>query len=673
MPFYVSEAAPDAFTRVADDLMAGKLDFSPVDPHFSYPDRRELHLPFDDDLTTQGNTSWQLFYSGFGVPAVLLKAYKTTGNTAYLAATRDFLLGWHDYERTTIAGGVFTWNDHSVASRGLVTADFWYNYRNSPLFNPDEAEDIVALAEQTARLLAEKRLYTYRTNHGFMQNTALAKLALTFPQSPGMQDYKTLAFARMYEQLDYLFSPDGVVEEHSPGYHAFGIGLLDDMVALIEADKQPVPASLVDLRAKAHAFLDHIVRPDGSLPRIGDTHMNDAFLAGEGYSAAAPEKGLEKSALYGRSGYAVHEVEKASQTGLPTQLSAFWGYVPYMGHIHANEMSLHLWAGGNDWWTASGYWPYSRNDRIKATCWSSSNAPHLLDEPCPAPARTTQVLGTAHTSDAYALDMSRSTADGFKARRQIVSLGGDVVLTLDSFEDAGPRTAQIVWRTDPKSELTGDQLNFVRLHAASTPAGLAAEFLSSPEAKIKTVRADPDSTLGWAVDGTVKAAHTVVQNLPSNGSWALNVSVVEAGKAPRFEGGAQMVRWSGPEDWQVRLPLDGQARMIERAGSELLVHASTSQPAARLTLTPAPEAAQKNEHSLAAFEAAGQRYGKRFDPFVKYRVRLTWVLAALGVLHVAFLLGLRYAPSRLRMAGLWMPIIAWPALMVWVMAFYLAK
>lgn len=672
-PFFASEVAPQSFVQAADALLAGKIDFTALDANFSYPEQRSFRPPFDADLVNSGNSSWQLFYAGFGLPAVYLKAYQTSENLAYLEATRDFLLGWHQYEASQLTPGPFIWNDHAVASRGLLTADFWYQYRNSPLFNQDDAQAIIALARQTARLLAHERLYTYRTNHGTMQNTALAKLALTFPHVPEMSDYKALAFARMHEQLDFLFSEDGVVQEHSPGYHAFGIALLDDMVALLEADRQPVPGSLMTLRARAHAFLDHIARPDGSLPRIGDTHANDAALAGAGHSVSAPTHGAAKSALYGQSGFAVHEVMESRLASVPTQLAVFWGYVPYMGHIHANEMSLHLWAGGTDWWTASGYWPYSRDDRAEAICWSSSNAPHLLDEPCPPAERDTRVLGVAHASDTYALDLSRSTPDGFTARRQILSVTGDLVLTLDSFEDTSPRTAQIVWRSDPKSELAEHRNNFVRLQTAQQTVGLAAAFLSSAQAQIDAVHRDPDSTLGWVMDGAVRPAHTLVQTLPSNGSWALNVSAIEADRVPRFNGDAQMVSWSGPEDWHIRLMLDGQGMTIQRTGPELKIQHPQGQLAKRLTLSPAHDGAQGRERSLAAFQAVKQRYGTPFNPFTPYRVRLTWVLAALGAVHFAFLLGLKYCPRPIRTAGLWAPVIAWPLLMAWIMYFYLVQ
>lgn len=675
-PFHASKAEPEAFVRVADDLLAGKIDFSPLDPHFSHPEGRRLRLPFDAELVSLGDSSWQLTYAGFSVPAVLLRAYDATGREAYLAAARDFMRGWWAFERTNLITGDFTWNDHAVASRALVIGHFWHRYRNSALFDAADAQDIRALVRQTARLLAEERLYTYRTNHGFMQNTGLAKLALTFPDLPGMQDYKALAFSRMQEQLGYLFGADAVVLEHSPGYHAFGIGLLDDMIALLAADGQTTPAALVSLRAQALDFLDHILRPDGTLPRIGDTHPDDIMLLA-GHEAALPLPGAQagsgRSAVYPLSGYAVHEAEGGPVSGAPSQLAVFWGYVPYMGHAHANEMSLHLWAAGNDWWTASGYWPYSRDDRSAAICWSGSNAPHLVNEACPGAARTARVLGSTRDGAQFALDLGRDGPDGLKIRRQILSLGADLLLTLDSFEDRASRPARIVWRTDPDSRLLDARDGFFRLRSPDAATDLAVQFLASPQTTLESVRADPGSTIGWAVEGLVRPAHAFVQHLPSRASWALNVSVIEPAQKPRFGGAAAMTRWSGPESWSIRVPLDGQARIVERTGADILVRDAGGQPLSRLTLAPVPENEQIDSKSHAAFKAAQARYGKRFDPYTTYRIRMTGVLLALGALHFLYLFGLRYVPPQARKIGFALPFIAWPGAVLWLMTVYFAQ
>lgn len=675
-PFYAVTAGPEAFIRVADDLLAGKIDFTPLNPHFTPLERDRFELPFDAELVTLGDSSWQLNYAGFAVPAVLLRAYDATGREAYLAAARDFMRGWWAFERVNLTSGIFTWNDHAVASRALVISHFWLRYRNSALYNEAHANDILALAGQTARLLAEDRLYTYRTNHGFMQNTGLAKLALIFPGLPAMSGYKALAFSRMQEQLDYLFGAEGIVLEHSPGYHAFGISLLDDMIALLAADGQPVPDSLVSLRAQALDFLDQILRPDRSLPRIGDTHPNDILLLA-GQEAAArlsgPRADASKPALYPKSGYAVHKVESGQNAGVPSQLSVFWGYVPYMGHIHANEMSLHLWAGGNDWWTASGYWPYSRNDRGEAICWSGSNAPHLTDEPCPGAARGAKVLGRAHDGTQFILDLGRDGPDGLKIRRQIVSLGGSLLLTLDSFQDQTPRPARIVWRTDPDSTLLDSRDGFFRLRSPDAATNLAVQFLSSPHAPVENIHADHASTIGWVMEGTVRPAHSFVQQLASEASWALNVSVIEPAEKPRFDGAATVTRWSGAESWKIKVPLDGQALTVERLGAEIQVRGADGQPGSRLTLAPVPEDEQTDEKSLAAFKAAQDRYGKPFDPFTSYRLRITWVLLALGALHFAYLFGLRYVRPQVQRIGVVLPIIAWPALVLWLTTVYFAK
>ena len=677
-------ARPSDVVAAAEQLLLGKIDLSVLGIDTgSLGHALVFRPPFDDTLVFRGDSSWQLAYSGFLVPSIFLRAFDATGREEFLAAARDFILGWWNFEQRALLPEGLLWNDHAIASRAIVLSEFWYSYRHHTLFSEPDAQAVIALVENTARLLSRKRLYTYRTNHGFMQNIGLAKISLSFSGMRKMDEYNELAFQRMLEQIDYYFGAEGMVLEHSPGYHVFGMELLDDMIALMDAAGRSVPASVTATREKALTFLWQILRPDGTLPRVGDTHPGDALArfpdrvaAWVGEAAVQGVNGRSAAVIFGKSAYAIHRMWVADR-GTETRgiaaghLTAFWGYLPYMGHKHADELSLHLWASGTDWWTAVGYWPFTRNDRDRAICWDGSNAPHRVGEPCGKSERTARALGTAHNETGFALDLLREGPDGFRVRRQILSLTSGVWLTLDSFDDVQQRRARVVWLSGPMNSVVRSGTNFYRLESSRSPDGLAVQFLASEKTPVRFAFGETGSTTGWVVDGGVRRAPAFVVELPSKDSWSLNVSILEAKKQARFVADARMIHWRGPEAWKIAVPLQEGTLTIERTGGQILVHDNTSGAPASLTMNEIPASDQVDQAAFQSYSQAESRYGKPFKPYIKYRVRVTWVLMILALFHFVYLLGLSRLGDRLRLYGLIAPVVCWPALMTWLFTVYL--
>jgi len=685
-----NNAKPSDIVAAAEQLLLGRLDLSAlgsilrveIGPLGRAP---TFHRPFDEDLVFSGDSSWQLAYSGFLVPSIFLRAFDATGRDEFLAAARDFILGWWAFEKDALLPEGFLWNDHAIASRAIVLSEFWYRYRYHRLFNAPDAQAVIALAENTARLLSRKSLYTYRTNHGFMQNIGLAKIALSFPGTRKMDEYKVLSFERMREQIKYFFGSEGVVLEHSVGYHVFGLVLLDDMITLMEAAGRSAPASVIAIRAKALAFLRQILRPDGSLPRVGDTRPGDALdmvpkRAAAWANEAAVDGEIRRGAtvIFEKAKYAIHHMwvadrGEATRSATVGNLTVFWGYVPYMGHKHADDISLHLWVNGTNWWTAVGYWPYTRNDRGRAICWDGSNAPHRVGESCGKSERTTRALGTAQNDTSFALDLVREGPEGFRVRRQILSLTSGVWLTLDSFNDAQRRQAHIVWLSDSMNSVSRSGTNFFRLESSRSPDNLAVQFLTSEKKPVRFTIGDIGSTIGWIVDNksSVRPAPAFVVELPSKDTWSLNVSVLETNKQPRFAAEARMTYWRGPEEWKIAVPLREGTLTIERNGGKILVQDNNSSGAsATLTMNEIPSSNQVDKAAIQSFRKAETRYGETFKPYTKYRIRVTWILIGLTFIHYLYLLGLVRLNDRWRSYGLIVPMVFWPALMTWLFTVY---
>ena len=181
-----------------------------------------IGFPFDASDIDKGPPSWQLALAAFAVPEVLLDAYEATGRDEFLLAARDVILGWASYERAAWFPRGFLWNDHATAARVVVLTEFWRLYRDHPAYEPRVARSVLRLVERSRQLLAKPSHFTFSTNHGVLQNLALLHISLAFPTLPASDRHKQVALSRLSEQMTFFVNDEGVVLEHSAGYHASG-------------------------------------------------------------------------------------------------------------------------------------------------------------------------------------------------------------------------------------------------------------------------------------------------------------------------------------------------------------------------------------------------------------------------------------------------------------------
>jgi len=276
----------------------------------------EVHLPFDPADLDRGTGQWQLHFSALVVPEILIDAYRLTGREEFYAMARDVILAWAAYEKSAWFNRGFLWNDHAVANRVRILADFWSIYRHRPDYRPEVARQIWQFAARTGAMAAKPDQYTFATNHGVMQNLSLWQVCIAFPFLSRVEQYKQLALARLKDEMGFYISPDGVVLEGSADYHEFGLFLLGAALRYSTLLGLDVPPEWAQKYQRAKQFSEEIRRPDGSLPRYGDTAggTHHAFapvteINGKGeftrLMKANEELHPDPFALYPASGYAV--------------------------------------------------------------------------------------------------------------------------------------------------------------------------------------------------------------------------------------------------------------------------------------------------------------------------------------------------------------------------------
>lgn len=583
-------AAVQAARRIlAGELALPSLPVLPIGPGFSAA-QLEAGVPVQ-----------QVFIASLIVPDLLLRAYEHTPDPAFLAAAERYLRGFATHEAAAQFPTGLLFNAHAVANRAAVLARFWRHARASA----DEplARDVHRLAQRTAALLCKPSLFIAGTNHGVMQNVALLQLAAAFPALPGTEARRDLAQRRLDQQLPMYIAADGAVLEHAAGYHFHGVVLSGYVVRLLREMGQPVPANWLRAHDASRQVLATLQRPDGSLPPIGNTYRYAWRLP----ALVVPDGDGWAHALQGRpsftqtlplSGQAVWWDGEGIQTVVP------WGWFAQHGHTRAQEMSLLIWADGTDWNTNTGYWPNGDEAGFNlAAGWAGGNGPHLVGEAGHS-RRRTSVLAQAQRDGLRLLDLERVVADGPRVRRQIIQWQARQWLVLDSFDDAQQRPLRVLWTGAPETVQTAADERAFTLRREGSPLRFTVAVEGSPGVTATALSGSRSPFGGWvAFDRQAVAAPAVDARLPAG--WMLTTLQLTTGDTATPLR-ARMQRYTGPDDWEVVLPLGDTPVRLARRGSELRVDDS-----ARVPLT----AAAPVDAELAAIERAGDAVRREFPRF----------------------------------------------------------
>ncbi|EHR71988.1 Heparinase II/III-like protein [Burkholderiales bacterium JOSHI_001] len=574
----------------------------------------------------QGPPTFRLFMASLSLERLLLVAWRNTGQERWLRTALNRIEQFAAHEASKRHDRGFLWNDHAVAGRASPLILAWLALEQHPELKAAHAPALLGLVQRTGRMLAKADQFTVRTNHGVMQNLALLQLAAAFPLLPESGDWRELADQRLRLQLGFYVSPEGVVLEHSPGYHFMGTQLLAWAQRLRQLNGLPADPLLEAARAGTTAVLADLLRPDGTLPAIGNTdgHTPHAMVAGPAVTTA---NSAER--IYPASGWGIWWSDRAGSNGSQTVFT--WAYHLGHGHKHADEGAFTWWAAGLTWITGVGYWPYGEPLVRKTYDWPGANALHGRSEG-PTSTRESRLLAQGAADGLRAADMERIRADGARLRRTLVQVDPATLLVLDFHEDVSDGVATY-WTFGPE----------LRLH----PSAAANAWTSEPRQDGLSLTmaldstANPSTSSAFPVQG-LAAGWTTVQRQPrqvttvkvatedARGATATLFHLVHTPGA-----GAHVVLAPGarPEQWKVQISWDKTSRQVERSASLLRLTDGATPPAGlpALSLSLQPVQAVPTQAALrAAYATAVRRYPPWRDLW-DYRVNAGWWVLVLAL------------------------------------------
>jgi Heparinase II/III-like protein/Heparinase II/III N-terminus len=634
-PLRGADAVAAARRILAGELALPKLPVLPVGADFQVAD-------LDREPPVQ-----KLWAASLIVPDLLLRAYEDTPDPAFFAAAKRYLRGFIEHERGRWLESGWTWNGHATTNRVAVLARYWKFARRIDAGDTDMAALVHEHAARLAARLAKPTLFVANTNYGLMQNLGLVELAAAFPSLPQAAERRALALQRTQRQLPFYMSDEGIVLEHSPGYHFHGVLATGFLVRVLQASGQTVPAALQRAHDKSLDFMAQLQRPDRSMPLLGNTFRYQWRLPQLlGVDDAAWEKNLKQrasfAALHPVAGYSVVWDRGAAGTGTHSVVS--WGRFMGHGHQRAQEMSLAVWAAGTDWSTNTGYWPGDDpHGEELAKGWDGGNAPHLLGE-TPAGKRHTRLLGQVDAPGLRLLDLERAVDGGPSLRRQILQVDGDAWIVLDTVADGGNRPLRVLWTAAPETELRVDGARAFSLRREGQDLGMSLAFDGPAAASATPLRGSLAPFGGWvAFDRRAVPAPAVDARLQPGGGWMLTrLQLAPAAALASLLPPA--ANFASAEDWEATLQRPEGPLRLQRRGSELI--ATTVAGAQRLALLPGPEVSAAQDTIAASMQSLLTQY-PRFREALAERREASVLMAALAVLLLAgALAATRLAPQR---------------------------
>jgi hypothetical protein len=650
---------PQDRPQAAHEIYEGRLHA----PNFS---ATRLQLQgWPGDLFVGGPT-FQLVMASLAVEDLLLRDAESSGRREHYALAKDRILQFADWEAAQHAPAAFLWNDHAVSARISVLLRFWRMLRSDPGATPAQRAALLALVSRSGGLLAKSSQFTVRTNHGVMQNIALLQLSAAFPDLPQSGAWRKLALDRLELQLGFYVSPEGVVLEHSSEYHLFGVQLLGYAIQLARLNGLEPSARLLLAHQRSQEFSKVLTRPDGTVPIIGNTASqvfseedHRRFMA----SGAASKDAVATTHAYPISGYAVW-----NQTGpVASQVAVAWAKHDRHGHKHADETSVHFWSRGIDWITATGYWPYGEKGYDEANGWRGANAPHLRGESAHS-ARRVELKFQGGGPAAKLVDVETRRESGAVLRRQVVQLGAERLLVVDTAADAN-QPVDTLWTLRPEHRLlVKSPTHFVGQPAAGGQVlHMNFAFGGAGGAASASTGGSFSPFTGWVVVGrrTVAAPAVTVERAAGAHMTAALFSVGGQDQTPALT----LDEHVSAEQWSASLQDPQGALRVRRHGAVLEVTGPGA--AAAVVDLAAPASVQVPQQALRAAMTEALRRYPAWRELKSFHTRLYALIAALWAVGEAAAM----TPVGRRIRARWLVTasygLGWLALAWWVHARYL--
>ncbi|MCC6454711.1 MAG: alginate lyase family protein [Caldilineaceae bacterium] len=370
------EANKTQTIQTADQICQGIFSFRKADPVVFAGPVEWQHCP-------NGNTDWTWDLNRHAYFESLGRAYWYTGDERYVAKFSDLLHDWLAHNPASVRQP--SWSSvFEVAFRINAWIGALHLFQHSPSL--DEATHTALLAGLWTH---GQFLDTYlelhaQNNHLLLESKSLAMLGILFPEFKAAARWRERGLTIFCQELRAQVCADGVHGERASLYHRIISGELLELLVLADQNAIALPPEIAQIFTKMVEFELWLTKPDGQVPLVGDSALEDMHLRYSGVSggaalmqlhhlkAAAPDLGERELWLLGPQRVAAYLGSAAEPVEVGSRAFAEGGYITMRGesdpasayalfdcgpfgyaldstHGHADALNLELYAHGQSW------------------------------------------------------------------------------------------------------------------------------------------------------------------------------------------------------------------------------------------------------------------------------------------------------------------------------------
>jgi len=537
----VDPHANPVLRRRAQDLLEGRFR-----AHSTIAVRDE-RLPPRWEAVADGSRTEEMYrHSLTWLEPVIAVAHADDDDRAWRSAV-EVVESWIRTNSVPPGRSAGAWHDHAVSFRVRILCWFLELYRRRPGVDEALVRLVVASIDQHAQFLADDTTHGPRSNHALEAAGSLLSVCICFPELRNAQVWSQLAVERLEAYVEQAFAADGFSKEQSPRYHFFILRRLAALVSYLGEVDHPLPAGVRRRLDQAAAVWPWLVRPDGSLPRIGDTNERPipqwrtslAEIGGEVPSAAPssqPNPRDDHAALLAHEAgiYAVmrgrHPDEEAVEDDTHVVFKTDYFRFP---HFHHDGLSFVLYGLGREWLIDPGPHSYEY-DRWERRYLCSSSAHNVVEIGAPFTIHPVEHVTTERTGTGDRVTVRHVLEHGVHTRAlehrppRRVLIRDDVEVT-----DGGRHRIRQLFHVHPDCDVEIEGERTVRLHAPNGDRCVITQ--QEPGAwRIVEGQREPEPLGWWSPRAlTIAPIATCVYELESSGRVRFETDIDILARAAR--------------------------------------------------------------------------------------------------------------------------------------------
>ncbi|MCP5156293.1 MAG: alginate lyase family protein [Ectothiorhodospiraceae bacterium] len=281
-------------------------------------------------------------------------AFDETGDPRYLEPALAFALDWLDYHLVQDRKSYMRWADMPTGYRALKLARLADACLRGILPLTDaQLGLLVRGAEAHIAALVEPANLS-QGNHGIFQMHGLCVLASVFWVADGASDGLAYGERGLEALIRKQFNAEGMHLEHSPQYHFFMQGYLDQLCA----SRWHAMLYYRDIQPRVHEATHWLLYPDRTMVRIGDTAVLSTMRPVGEQKVPDVETDCYRARVFPAGGLAIVEGRGARDGEFLYQMAAYHS----KAHKHADHLHFEYGVAGKPLFTDSGAAGYKGGD-----------------------------------------------------------------------------------------------------------------------------------------------------------------------------------------------------------------------------------------------------------------------------------------------------------------------